>query len=613
MIGFYRRSILTGWLFSIGVDRAVISEPLYNSLRRLAMLCGAILLIGSGLTFWVRKHLGLAFARLGALAASPEAATNRIASGITEVDFVGRALAEAFGKLQVQAEQLETAKAELENKVDQRTLQLSESAAELALSNARFEAAIANMTQGLCMLDAEQRVMVCNDRFRDLYKLSWEQSCPGTYLSGMLEHRRAAGTYSGPNNPDALKAMLQAGSDIRELRDGRTIRILRNPMSGGRIMTTHEDITDIKRAERDLDETKRFLDTIVENLPMAVLAKEAATGKFVLANRAYEDYIGVPREQFIGATVHELYAPEVANVLDGFDRDACALTTGAVVSEFLIPAPDGTERVATTTRMAVRNSKGEPSFLIVIIEEITKKRLAERRIAYLAHYDVLTGLANRATFIERLEEALEGNAAGDGFALHLIDLDHFKEINDSLGHAAGDELLFQIAHRLKTAIHPDDVCARLGGDEFAIIQRGGAADAAAALGERIVSALTSHEMPVLDRGERQCRYCAGAPAWHGRRHLDEARRLAMYAPRRWAAAARRFTRTISAKRPWHGAGTRPNCARQSPTANLSSTTSRSTTFVRARLARWRRWSAGCIRSTACAALTLSFRSPRKRV
>jgi diguanylate cyclase (GGDEF)-like protein/PAS domain S-box-containing protein len=489
VLGFYRRSTLSGWVFGIGVDQVAISKPLYDSVLHLALLCGLILLVGGGLTHAVRKQLSIAFAKLGSLAASSEDAAEPISTRITEVNFVGHVLAEAFAKLHEQAGELEAAKAELESKVADRTLQLSEAAIELAMSNARFEAAIGNMSQGLCMLDAEQKVVVCNARFREIYGLGEDQVQPGTTLTEILEHRRMAGTYFGTQPAEDAKSMLQTRSAIQEIGNGRTIRILRNPMTGGRFMTTHEDITDLKRTERELDETKTFLNTVIENMPVAIIAKDAATGRFVLVNRAYEEYIGVPRHSIVGSTVHDLYEPVVAQQLDDFDREAISSSGGAVVHDFTIRKPGKDERFATTTRMAVRNSKGDVSLLIVIIEDVTKKRVAERRIAYLAHHDILTGLANRATFVERIEQSLTAVSTTGGLAVHLVDLDRFKEINDGLGHAAGDELLVQIAHRLCSVLRPADICARIGGDEFAIIQADGTADTAAALANRVMSAL----------------------------------------------------------------------------------------------------------------------------
>src|SRR6202041_1580929 len=99
------------------------------------------------------------------------------------------------------------------------------------------------------------------------------------------------------------------------------------------------------------------------------------------------------------------------------------------------------------------------------------RKKADRRIGFLAHHDVLTGLANRASLIDRMNAALVSSAAQRGhLAVHFIDLDHFKQINDRFGHDGGDFLLKTIAERLRAVTRADDIVARLGGDEFVVVQ-----------------------------------------------------------------------------------------------------------------------------------------------
>src|SRR6202166_3970889 len=120
-----------------------------------------------------------------------------------------------------------------------------------------------------------------------------------------------------------------------------------------------------------------------------------------------------------------------------------------------------------------------------------EKQQADRRIRFLAHHDALTGLANRAQLIEKLENALAILLLRGGcLAVHFIDLDHFKEVNDPLGHDGGDFLLKTVAERLRAETRPDDVVARLRGDEFVVIQSGAdGRDAAGAFANRLISAL----------------------------------------------------------------------------------------------------------------------------
>src|SRR5262249_4629611 len=121
--------------------------------------------------------------------------------------------------------------------------------------------------------------------------------------------------------------------------------------------------------------------------------------------------------------------------------------------------------------IAVTHQPIEGGAAVAIHQDITDAKRAEARIAFMAHHDLLTGLANRNLFMEKVEEAgARLRQQGSPFSVLMLDLDQFKNVNDSLGHPAGDVLLKEMAKRLKSALGEADVLARLGGDEFAILQ-----------------------------------------------------------------------------------------------------------------------------------------------
>jgi diguanylate cyclase (GGDEF)-like protein len=127
---------------------------------------------------------------------------------------------------------------------------------------------------------------------------------------------------------------------------------------------------------------------------------------------------------------------------------------------------------------------------VVLFEDITDRRIAEAKINQLARYDSLTGLPNRALFRDQMDAAVTNLRRGGSFAMHFIDLDEFKEVNDTLGHPCGDELLCAVADRLRAAVRGTDIVSRFGGDEFAVLQNPlGHPKEAAALAERIVAEL----------------------------------------------------------------------------------------------------------------------------
>ncbi|GHG93668.1 putative bifunctional diguanylate cyclase/phosphodiesterase [Streptomyces rubradiris] len=154
--------------------------------------------------------------------------------------------------------------------------------------------------------------------------------------------------------------------------------------------------------------------------------------------------------------------------------------------------PDGTVLWTNLTVSLLRDADGSPQYQLALMEDTTERRLLNLRLRYEATHDALTGLPNRTLFFERLEKVLN---AGEGqrFGLCYLDLDGFKTINDSLGHAAGDRLLVEVADRLQScATAPGEMVARLGGDEFVALTTGpGTERGVDELAERIMNALVT--------------------------------------------------------------------------------------------------------------------------
>lgn len=158
---------------------------------------------------------------------------------------------------------------------------------------------------------------------------------------------------------------------------------------------------------------------------------------------------------------------------------------GATI-EFRLLLPGGGFRWVENRYSAIRDQSGRLVEVEGIIIDITERKAAEEKIALLARTDALTGLANRATFVERLHQSFMGARRGaPRFAVLYLDLDHFKDINDTRGHPVGDDLLREAGERLKRHVRETDLVARLGGDEFAILQNdiGDPSDAGALAGK----------------------------------------------------------------------------------------------------------------------------------
>jgi diguanylate cyclase (GGDEF)-like protein len=231
----------------------------------------------------------------------------------------------------------------------------------------QFETALHNMSQGLCMFDADANLVVCNERYLEMYELSRDVVVPGMNLRAILLHRKECGNFVG--DPDVyvqeLRAAIAKGDVQTQLvqpGDGRNISIVNRAMANGGWVATHEDITERTRAEE--------------------------------------------------------------------------------------------------------------------------------KIRHMARHDSLSGLANRAAFRDEMELTLKRVRRGQAIAVMCLDLDHFKNVNDTLGHEIGDKLLCAAAKRLKDVVRETDMIARLGGDEFAVLQTGlERPEAAGSLAQRIITSI----------------------------------------------------------------------------------------------------------------------------
>jgi diguanylate cyclase (GGDEF)-like protein/PAS domain S-box-containing protein len=365
----------------------------------------------------------------------------------------------------------------------------------LRTRNIQLDAALNNMNQGLCMFDSNARLILCNDRYIQLYGLSRAAVKRGSTLRAMLEHRTKTGTFSGDPGTYIvdLLAQLARGQTIRatvELADGRVVAIVNSPMDGGGWVATHEDITERRRAEKERDRNQAFLDLVVENVPAAIFVKDARDLSFVLVNRAGEDSFGVSADRMIGKTVYDLVPGSFAQRITARDRQVLQTLTPLFQDEHPIEMPGKGPRIVTTTRVPIMGVDARPQYLLIVLHDVTERRRAEARVAHMAHHDSLTDLPNRAAFNERLAAMLdEAGADGQTFAVMCLDLDRFKEVNDVFGHSSGDALLCEAAHRLQ-ANAQGAFLARFGGDEFMLLVNEGA-QPAAAIADRLVAAFVN--------------------------------------------------------------------------------------------------------------------------
>ncbi|MFZ5652902.1 MAG: putative bifunctional diguanylate cyclase/phosphodiesterase [Pseudomonadota bacterium] len=192
-------------------------------------------------------------------------------------------------------------------------------------------------------------------------------------------------------------------------------------------------------------------------------------GRLRFINRAGRDLLGLGQAALDGRCLHDLFSEHVAAHLLG-EAFPAACRDGHWVGEIAVPAPAGCAEIPLSKLVvAHRDAAGEIDYLSIVARDISERRKFEAELQHQATHDRLTGLPNRFLLIDRLEAELAHVRRHGGFAAVLFfDLDNFKRVNDSLGHAAGDAVLRQVAARMQGCLRPTDTVARHGGDEFTV-------------------------------------------------------------------------------------------------------------------------------------------------
>ncbi|OMI06279.1 diguanylate cyclase [Bradyrhizobium brasilense] len=479
--------------------------------------------------------------------------------------------------------------------------------------NAFVSSALNHLNQGVVMTDAQERIVFCNDRYLDIYGLSRADIRRNMTGVELLELRRDRGVLDVSAEDFFARAAAPEGL-VSELPGGRSVLVKYFPLPNGGSVATHLDCTDQRKLSRKLASTTQFLESVLDNVPVCVAAKNIEDGRYIFANRAFERFSRFSRDHIVGKRADEIFRPETAASIDTADRAALSAAEGYHRSEFFVERGSD-KRILASNRVIARNEAGEPEFLIALFEDVTDRRslsrelennkkflelvvdnipvslivqrvsdgrylLANRsaetilnrrredaagltasdifnareakliiardeaairkrsmiaeehpistkdglrlfltrrmtvlddvgepqylikthedvtdrrqtesRMAHMAYHDGLTDLPNRAAFLQALTQMIEAcDGTDEEFAVLCVDLDGLKEINDVYGHAMGDKVLVEVAQRLQ-AVARGGVVARLSGDEFGLIIDGKQPVAGIALAEQAAEAL----------------------------------------------------------------------------------------------------------------------------
>ncbi|WP_422845749.1 EAL domain-containing protein [Acidovorax sp. M2(2025)] len=229
------------------------------------------------------------------------------------------------------------------------------------------------------------------------------------------------------------------------------------------------DLTNLKRIEEELAHQKAHLARVVNAMPDMVFLKDAQ-GVYLSVNPVFERFAGRPEREIVGRDDFDLVAPEQAERFRKYDQRAMQAWQPLVYEETLTFVEDGYQGQFETIKTPIRDLHGRVTGVLGVCRDITDRKRAEQEIERLAFYDALTGLPNRRLLLDRLQRSLATCQRSKNLgALLFIDLDNFKDLNDTLGHDMGDQLLAQVAARLVGSVREADTVARFGGDEFVVM------------------------------------------------------------------------------------------------------------------------------------------------
>ena len=293
-----------------------------------------------------------------------------------------------------------------------------------------------------------------------------------------------------------------------------------------RVVGAIEDLSEEYEAQAEVAHVHNLLQTVIDSITDHIYVKDAS-GRFILVNRAAQ-----ASWDLAGRRMEDVFPAEISRAIANTDREI--MTSGQAQSvEELAPF---NEEMRTFQSMKVPwRQDGEIRGVIGISRDITDQKAIQESIKWAANHDALTALPNRALFQSCLSKLIsDSTRANDDLSLLLLDVDHFKDVNDTLGHDVGDALLQAFADRLRSAVRPTDIVARLGGDEFAVILSKSGGAVASHVAHNIIASLCSpffHEGRLLD-----CRASIGFSSFplHGETSAEllKSADMALYAAKR---------------------------------------------------------------------------------
>lgn len=343
-----------------------------------------------------------------------------------------------------------------------------------------FQTMIDNMPSGVSLMDRDLRFVAWNAEIKQLLNFPDELMDPDNPpdLARLALFNAQRGEY-GPGDPEEqAKAVVERARKMlphvfeRTRPDGTVLEIRGQPLPDGGFVSIYTDMTERKRAEEEARHTAAYFRAVLDNLPIGVLLADREM-RCVYWNKLGRGLFGIPDDfHLTGAPLETVllrvaenggYGPGKAE--EQVDRRMALIRNFRPHTVELDRRDGGTLQV----RGAPVLIDGEPAGFILLQEDITERKDYQATLERLATTDHLTGLLNRRAFLETTEKEIRrAYRYGQSLSLLMLDIDHFKHINDTHGHPAGDEVLRRVAATCRKTLRDEDLTGRLGGEEFAV-------------------------------------------------------------------------------------------------------------------------------------------------
>lgn len=368
-----------------------------------------------------------------------------------------------------------------------------------------------HLPSGVSLMDKDLRFIAWNAEIKRLLQFPdelFEPETPDLHKLALFNARR--GEY-GPGEPEEqARAVVERARKMephifeRTRPDGTVLEIRGRALPGGGFVSIYTDMTERKRAEEEVRRTASFLQAVLDHLPfgMMVVDKDIRCRYWNRQSEALFGFPpgfvhqGIPMEEVLRQIARNgIYGP--GNIEDHVSRRLKIIGSFKAHS-FELTRPDGRNLHIVAAPVMVG---GEAEGLVLLQEDITERKSYQATLERLATTDHLTGLLNRRAFLEASErEIRRAHRYKQPLALVMLDVDHFKRINDDHGHPAGDEVLRRIATTCRGLLRDEDLMGRLGGEEFAITLVQPPLQIAAAVAERLRKAVS--DLSIAFGGER---------------------------------------------------------------------------------------------------------------